>query len=130
MKVADQRESAMIVDHIAIRARNIHNLSQWYVEKIGAEITHMDLYYVRLKLNNTSIAIIDEVKYPHNHIGVLVNSLEDLPDDGTRVEHRDGTVGVYCEDPEGNFIEFIYYTEELRSQFLTHACSKNNCNEE
>ena len=116
MKVADQRESAMIVDHIAIRARNIHNLSQWYVEKIGAEITHMDLYYVRLKLNNTSI--------------VLVNSLEDLPDDGTRVEHRDGTVGVYCEDPEGNFIEFIYYTEELRSQFLTHACSKNNCNEE
>ena len=118
----------MIIDHIAIRARNIHSLSKWYVEKTNAEIMHMDLYYVRLKLNNTTIAIIDEVKYPHNHIGVLVDSLEDLPSDGTRVEHRDGTIGVYCEDPEGNFLEFIYYTEELRSQFLTYASPKNNCN--
>ena len=66
----------MIIDHIAIRARNIHSLSKWYVEKTNAEIMHMDLYYVRLKLNNTTIAIIDEVKYPHNHIGVLVDSLE------------------------------------------------------
>ena len=113
----------MIIDHIAIRASDIDKVSKWYQEAIGAEVTHTDEYYVRLSANNSTIAIIDKNKYPYNHIGVLVDSLEDLPDDGTRVEHRDGTVGVYCEDPEGNVIEFIYYTEELRPEFLTYAYS-------
>ena len=65
-------------------------------------------------------------KYPYNHIGVLVDSLEDLPKDGKRIEHRDGTVGVYCKDPEGNYVEFIYYTKELRPYFLTYAHTANN----
>ena len=111
----------MIIDHIALRADDIYKVAKWYQDTIGAEVTHEDKYYIRLTTKNTTIAIIDKNRYPKNHIGILVDSLDDLPDDGTRVEHRDGTVGVYCEDPEGNFIEFIYYTEELRPQFVTYA---------
>lgn len=116
----------MIIDHIAIRADDIEELANWYCKTIGATITHVDKYYIRLSTTNSTIAIIDKDRYPWNHIGILVDSLENLPEDGTRVEHRDGTVGVYCEDPEGNFIEFIYYTEELRPQFLTYDYTKTN----
>jgi len=116
----------MIIDHIAIRADNIEELANWYQKTIGARVTHTDAHYVRLTTSNSTIAIIDKNKYPYNHIGVLVNSLEELPEDGTRIEHRDGTVGVYCEDPEGNFVEFIYYTEDLRPEFLTYAHTTRN----
>jgi catechol-2,3-dioxygenase len=110
----------MLIDHIAIRANDIHRLAKWYVKHLDAEITHMDLYYVRLSVTNTTIAIIDEVRYPHNHIGILVHNIDDLPSYGERVEHRDGTVGVYVEDPEGNFIEYIYYAKELKEKFVTY----------
>jgi catechol-2,3-dioxygenase len=116
----------MIIDHIAIRADNIEKLSKWYQNTIGATVTHTDTHYVRLTTSNSTIAIIDKNKYPCNHIGVLVDSLDDLPEDGKRIEHRDGTVGVYCEDPEGNFVEFIYYTEDLRQEFLTYAHTTRN----
>ena len=59
-------------------------------------------------------------------VGVLVESIEDLPEQGLRMEHRDGTIGVYTTDPEGNMIEFIYYTEELRPQFVTYGYSKTD----
>ena len=116
----------MIIDHIALRADDIEKVSKWYQDMIGAEITHTDQYYIRLTTSNSTIAIIDKNKYPYNHIGILVDSMEELPDDGTRVEHRDGTIGVYCQDPEGNCIEFIYYTEELRPRFVTYGYTKAN----
>ena len=73
----------MIVDHIAIRAKDIEKVAKWYQDTIGAEVTHTDKYYIRLSTQNTTIAIIDEKKYPHRHIGVLVDSIDDLPDEGT-----------------------------------------------
>ena len=116
----------MIVDHIAIRAQDIEKVARWYQHTIGAKVTHTDKYYIRLSTQNTTIAIIDEKKYPHRHIGVLVDSIHDLPNEGLRMEHRDGTIGVYTTDPEGNMIEFIYYTEELRSQFVTYGYTKTD----
>ena len=116
----------MIIDHIAIRSENIERVAAWYQETIKAEITHVDPYYIRLSTENSTIAIIDKNKYPYNHIGILVDNLNDLPNDGTKIKHRDGTVGVYCQDPEGNYVEFIYYTEELRPQFLTYADTTRN----
>jgi catechol 2,3-dioxygenase-like lactoylglutathione lyase family enzyme len=116
----------MIIDHIAIRAEDIKKSAEWYKEKLGAKVTYLDDYYIRLTTHNSTIAIIDKNKYPHEHIGVLVDSIEDLPSDGTRANHRDGTVSVFCEGPEGKYIEFIYYSEELRSKFVTYAYSKND----
>ena len=116
----------MVIDHIALRADDINKVSKWYQEKIGAKVTHTDQYYIRLTTDNSTIAIIDKNRYPYNHVGILVESMDNLPDDGTRVEHRDGTIGVYCQDPEGNCIEFIYYTEELRPQFVTYGYTKTD----
>ena len=96
----------------------------WYDVHRRLHRLHTDKYYIRLSTQNTTIAIIDEKKYPHRHIGVLVDSIDDLPDEGLRMEHRDGTVGVYTVDPEGNMIEFIYYTEELKPQFVTYGYTK------
>ena len=117
----------MIIDHIALRADDIEKVSKWYQNMIGAKVTHTDKYYVRLTTSNSTIAIIDKNRYPQNHIGILVDSIDELPNHGNRVEHRDGTIGVYCQDPEGNCIEFIYYTEELRPEFLTYVNTTTNC---
>ena len=116
----------MIVDHIAIRAKDIKKVALWYQERLGAVVSHTDKWYIRLTMDNTTIAIIDEKKYPHRHVGVLVDSIDDLPNEGLRMEHRDGTIGVYTVDPEGNMIEFIYYTEELRPQFVTYGYTKTD----
>jgi extradiol dioxygenase family protein len=72
----------------------------------------------RLKVGNTNIALIDEAHYPWAHIGVLVNNFEDLPDFGQRIQHRDGTVGVYVKDPFGNYIEYIWYSQDQSETFL------------
>ena len=103
-----------IIDHIAIRVPNVEEAADWYIENVGGRITHIDDYYRRIAINNTTLAIIDENKYPDNHIGVLIENIEDLPNKGYRKEHRDGTIGVYVKDPFGNMVEYIWYSEEAK----------------
>ena len=52
----------MIIDHIALRADDIHKVSKWYQEMIGAKVTHTDQHYIRLTTSNSTIAIIDKNK--------------------------------------------------------------------
>ena len=107
-----------IIDHIAIRVADLEKAEKWYLEHLNARITFRDRKYVRLKVKNINIALIDQAYYPHAHIGVLVESQNDLPEHGQRVEHRDGTIGVYVEDPFGNYIEYIWYAPEHEETFL------------
>jgi catechol-2,3-dioxygenase len=107
-----------IIDHIAIRVADLKEAEKWYLEHLRAEVTLRDYKYIRLKVGNTNIALIDEVYYPWAHIGILVENQEDLPDEGSRVEHRDGTIGVYVKDPFGNYIEYIWYSPEHEETFL------------
>jgi extradiol dioxygenase family protein len=51
--------------------------------------------------------------YPYQHFGILVDDKEDLPEGGERVEHRDGTIGVYVKDPFGNYLEYIWYSQAI-----------------
>ena len=47
------------------------------------------------------------------------NSLEDLPlEMGEVVYHRDGTIGVYVKDPFGNYLEYIWYSDDQKEVFL------------
>ena len=85
---------------------------------LKAEIPYEDHKYIRLRVGNTNIALINERYYPHAHIGVLVEDINDLPSEGTRVEHRDGTIGVYVKDPFGNYIEYIWYSQAQEEIFL------------
>ena len=107
-----------IIDHIAIRVADLKESEEWYLDHLNAEVTFRDQKYIRLKVGNTNIALIDQAYYPWAHIGVLVEDKNDLPDTGSRVEHRDGTIGVYVKDPSGNYIEYIWYSEDQSEIFL------------
>jgi len=107
-----------IIDHIAIKVSNLKEAEKWYLEHLDAEITFRDHKYIRIRLGNTNIALIDEAYYPWPHIGVLVENQDELPEQGQRVEHRDGTIGVYVKDPFGNYIEYIWYSPEYEETFL------------
>ena len=106
------------VDHIAIRVSDLDLAQEWYEKMLGAKLQFKDQYYRRMLLNNTTLALIDENRYPDNHIGVLVEDFDQLPNVGTRIEHRDGTVGVYVKDPFGHTVEYIWYSPETEETFL------------
>ena len=44
--------------------------------------------------------------------------MKDLPEDGERIHHRDGTIGVYVKDPFGNYLEYIWYAPKYEDIFL------------
>jgi len=88
---------------------------KWYIENIGGEVTHKQENYVRLKLQNTNLALLSKDFITSKpHVGILCNKIEDLPSTGAKVSHRDGTTGVYVKDPFGNNIEFIHYDTQCK----------------
>ena len=107
-----------IVDHIGIRVDDLKEAETWYLERLKAEVTFRDDKYIRLKVGNTNIALIDKVYYPWAHVAILVEDKEDLPKQGYKVKHRDGTIGVYVEDPFGNYLEYIWYSQDQSETFL------------
>ena len=108
-----------IIDHIAIKVDDLEAAEEWYCNNLRAEVTFRDEKYVRIKVENTNIALIDKKHYPWEHIAILIENKEDLPHKlGETIEHRDGTVGVYVKDPFGNYLEYIWYSEEQQKVFL------------
>ena len=103
------------VDHIAVLVNDLKEASEWYISQLGATITHKQLNYYRLKLKNVNIALLDSsFSTSKPHIGVLCEEMSDLPENGARISHRDGSTGVYVKDLDGNYLEFIHYG--LKSQ--------------
>ena len=110
----------MIVDHIAVLVDNLEMAEEWYLERTNGVVTFRDDKYIRLKVKNTNIALIDKKFYPHAHIAMTVETQEELPlDKGEVVYHRDGTIGVYVKDPFGNYLEYIWYSKEQKEVFLS-----------
>lgn len=107
-----------IVDHIAILVDDLDLAEEWYTSQLNAAVSFKDSKYIRIKVQNTNIALIDKKHYPYAHIGILVNDVNNLPADGLRVEHRDGTIGVYVEDPFGNYLEYIWYSDQQKEVFV------------
>jgi len=107
-----------IVDHIGIRVDDLKEAERWYLERLKAEVTFRSDKYIRLKVGNTNIALIDKIYYPWPHVAVLVENKDDLPTQGYKVRHRDGTIGVYVEDPFGNYLEYIWYSQDQSETFL------------
>ena len=104
------------VDHIAIRVKNIDKCRKWWEDYCGAKCVFSTDSYHRMQLSNTTIPLIDETTYEHDHVGILVNYKEDLPKEGIIVKHRDETIGSYVRDPEGNVVEFIYYSPKAKKK--------------
>jgi|TARA_R110002110_G_scaffold200872_1_gene411588 extradiol dioxygenase family protein len=109
-----------VVDHIAILVDDLELAEAWYIEHLSAAVAYKDEKYVRLKAHNVNIALIDEKHYEHAHFAILVENKEELPTEkGKVVEHRDGTTGVYVKDPFGNYLEYIWYSDEQGKVFLS-----------
>ena len=107
-----------IVDHIAILVDDLDLAEEWYTSQLNAAVSFKDSKYIRIKVQNTNIALIDKKHYPYAHIGILVDDVNNVPADGLRVEHRDGTIGVYVEDPFGNYLEYIWYSDQQKEVFV------------
>ena len=113
------RDWLSVIDHIAILVDDLKVAESWYCDKLAAKVTFRDEKYIRITLENTNIALIDKKHYDHPHFAVIVSQKEDLPlEKGTVVEHRDGTIGVYVEDPFGNYLEYIWYSDAQKQVFL------------
>ena len=109
------------VDHIAILVDDLSLATEWYSNKLGADVTFRDGKYTRLQVENTNIALVDKKHYAHPHFAILVENFCELPrNEGITVHHRDGTVGVYVKDPFGNYLEYIWYSEEQKKVFLAN----------
>ena len=111
-----------LVDHIALLVDDLEKAEKWYCDNLAAEVTFRDKKYIRIKLDNTNIALIDKKHYPYPHFAILVENLSDLPlEKGEVVKHRDGTIGVYVKDPFGNYLEYIWYSDQQKEVFLNNA---------
>ncbi len=109
----------MKVDHIAILVEDLNISREWYEKYCSAVVVYEDHKYIRMKFNNIYLALISKWHYDHSHFGILVDSVDEFPEGGKIVHHRDNTIGCYMFDPSGNMIEFIYYSPEARKQFLS-----------
>ena len=104
------------IDHIAVLVEDLEISQKWYETHLGAVCEYSDTFYRRMRFNNTSLALIRKDRYPYAHVGILTECKEDLPQHGERVEHRDGTIGVYTFDPDGNCVEHIWYNTECKEK--------------
>ena len=104
------------IDHVALLVDDLEVAQKWYEDRLEAVCEFSTSSYRRMRFRNTTVALISKHRYPHAHVGILVENLGDLPQDGERIEHRDGTIGVYTFDPDGNCIEHIWYNDECKKK--------------
>ena len=96
----------MKFDHVALISKNIEKTVKWYVENLNAEILYQDETWGLVEIAGTRIAFTIPSQHPP-HIAFAVDSLEKIP--GAAKIHRDGSISSYVSDPDGNFIEYIYW---------------------
>jgi catechol 2,3-dioxygenase-like lactoylglutathione lyase family enzyme len=107
------------IDHIAVLVDDLDAAEEWYTAKLDGVVTFRDEKYTRIQVANTNIALVDKKHYSHAHFGILVEDIKDLPtQEGITIHHRDGAVGVYVEDPFGNYLEYIWYSDDQKEVFL------------
>ena len=68
-----------VVDHVAILVDDLEEAEKWYAGRLGGEITHRQENYIRLKLQNTNIALLSKkFDTSKSHIGILCENIENL----------------------------------------------------
>ena len=96
---------SMKIDHIALQVDDIRESVDWYIDNYGCSIIHCDDTLAFLQFDNIKLALVVEDQHPH-HISFKVDEIEW---EDHIVEHRDGSVSKYIQDPSGNKIELIKY---------------------
>ena len=93
------------IDHIALQVDDIRESVDWYVDKCGCSIIHCDDTWAMLQFDNIKLALVVENQHPY-HISFAV---DEIKWEDHIMEHRDGSVSKYIQDPSGNNIEIIKY---------------------
>jgi len=100
----------MIFDHVALVSKNIKSSIAWYVEKWDAKILYEDETWGLIELNGTKIAFVTPTQHPaHICFEVDEQFILDNLNKNTFKPHRDGSSSCYIRDPDGNFIEFLFW---------------------
>ena len=100
------------MDHVAIPAPDIPAAVKYYVDTFHAKILYADDTWAFLRIGQGKLALVRPEQHPA-HVALRVN-LQTLAAAAEKAgktidNHRDGTQGIYLEDPAGNVIELIYY---------------------
>lgn len=100
------------LDHVAVPSADIAASVQWYVEKFGAIVLYEDATWAFLRLGQGKLALVTPNQHPP-HMALRVDEAtlrEAAQSAGKPVDrHRDGTRGIYIDDPDGNQVELICY---------------------
>ncbi len=100
------------MDHVAVQSADIARDVEFYVAQFGAEILYQDATWAFLRVGQGKLALVTPAQHPP-HVALRVDeaSLQHAAQNaGKKIDrHRDGTAGIYVDDPNGNVIELICY---------------------
>ena len=102
----------MRFDHVAIPSKDIPATVKWYADRFSAEVLYQDATWAFLRIGGTKIALVSPEQHPpHVAMSVTEQELEAASaSSGIKIDkHRDGTRGIYIQDPSGNAVELISY---------------------
>jgi len=103
---------SMELDHVAVPARDIAASALWYVENFGAQVLYQDSTWAFLQMGRGKLALVTPAQHPP-HTAVRVDEAtlaQAAAKAGKAIDsHRDGTKGIYIDDPDGNQVELICY---------------------
>ena len=100
------------MDHVALPSEDIPGAVTYYVENFGAEVLYQDIAWAVVRVGQGKLALITPTQHPaHVALRVDLPALEAAARKaGKNIDkHRDGTQGIYLDDPGGNVVELIYY---------------------
>lgn len=110
--IASAANGVMTIDHVAVETTDIPASIAFYRDQFGAKVLYQDETWAFLKFNNTKLALVTPSQHPaHVALSVTEDELEEFAKQHGRAidDHRDGTRGIYIEDPSGNAVELISY---------------------
>lgn len=100
------------LDHVAISTRDIAGSVRFYQQNFSAEVLFADATWAFLRIGQGKLALVSPEQHPP-HIALRVD-LATLQAAAVKAgksidTHRDGTQGIYVDDPSGNVVELICY---------------------
>ena len=107
------------MDHIAIKVSDLESAEKWYCEHLDAKVTFKDEKYIRIQVENTNIALIDEKHYPYPHIGILIENLTDLPlEKGGSCKTSRWNGRSLCKRPIWKLFRVIFGTRKSKKRYF------------
>ena len=105
----------MKFDHVALTSKDIKNSVEWYKNNWDAKILYQDETWGLIEVYDTKIAFVIPSQHPA-HICFEVNEefILDKLDKKTFKPHRDGSSSCYIRDIDGNFLEFLYWGNNVK----------------